>query len=189
MSAYGAEDIVRIASSGVMGVSTLFIVATLMRRSPPAAAALWAAVVVILLATVVQLGTQYMTLRVTAHDRISVALSPDPKEYGHFLPNYNGGTLLARPRLWLSHGEPRCNPHNPEYDGTASCLTFEQAFFLNDHEDTINVSVDDALLELRERVSKLSAINSANAILRLEHSNGPRKIAAGHAKAFGSEQR
>jgi hypothetical protein len=167
-----AQDIVSIAAAGVMGLSALFIVITLLRPNPPAPGPLWAAVAVIGIATVVQLGTKYMELVVTAHDRVSVTLAPNPKSFAEYLPNDSGAPITARPKIWLARGDVRCNPNSSAYDGTAPCLYFDKEFPLDDRQETIYVSVEDAMAELRDRVLRLTAVTRAAAATQIATS-GP----------------
>jgi hypothetical protein len=167
-----AQDIATIAAAGVMGLAAVFIVITLLRPNPPAPMTLWAAVAVILIATIVQIGTKWMDIVLTAHNKISVTLAPDPKDFSRILPDDLGAPLVARPRLWLSTGKAICNPNSGAFDSKASdCLSFTQQFQLHDSQETIYVSVEDAMAELRDRVIKLTAVTRATAIAQLAASN------------------
>lgn len=158
LGSLSAQDIVSIAAAGVMGLSALFIVITLVRPNPPATGPLWAAVAVIGIATIVQLGSKYMELMVRAHDHVSITLKPSPKSFALYLPADVGAPLKAKPVLWLSQGDSRCNPNTSAYDGGATCPAFEQAFALDGQQETIYISVEDAMNELRDRVLRLTAV-------------------------------
>lgn len=167
LGGFTAQDIVSFAAAGVMGLSALFIVATLLRPTPPASGPIWAAVAVIAIATIVQLGSKYMDLMVTAHDRISITLAPNPKLFAQYLPDEAGAPITAKPKLWLARGDPRCNPNANAYDASVHCLSFEQEFPLDDRQETVYVSVEDAMAELRDRVLKLTAVTRAAAATQL----------------------
>ena len=168
LTGLSAQDIATIAASGVMGLAAVFIVITLLRPNPPAPMTLWAAIVVILLATVVQIGTKWLDLGYTAHNQVAVILTPaDLSAFEGILPELDSGGA-PQPRLWLSNGNARCNPNSNSFDAKApDCLTFSQQFRLDANQETINISMLQAMQLLQQRVLKLTAVTRAAAIQQL----------------------
>jgi len=168
LTGLSAQDIATIAASGVMGLAAVFIVITLLRPNAPAPPTLWAAIGVILIATVVQIGTKWLDLGYTAHNQVAVILTPaDLSAFQGILPDLDPSGV-PQPRLWLSNGNARCNPNSSSFDPKApDCLSFSQQFKLDANQETINISMLQAIELLQQHVLKLTAVTRATAIQQL----------------------
>lgn len=165
-----AQDIVAIASAGVSALALVVFMLVLSSDKAPSRAATRIIIIGLVLTTLTQLATIFKDAIVFARSRISVSLTPDVSSIAQFLPAESGAPLLARAYLWTDGGAPECNPNAPQFDsGAKACLVFAQEFELGKLKEAIHVSVDPVLRELRDRVLKVTSVNTA---IVAEHSVG-----------------
>jgi hypothetical protein len=157
-----AQDFVTIASGGVMALAAVFLVAVLLIRGGGVPTpTLVASIAVILIGALVQLGGRYLDLIAHARTRVSVSLIPEPSSFGLYFGANDGAPLRSRAKLWLATSSDKCIPDSGHYDDKeASCPRFSKLFEIRDVQDTIHVSVQDAMDEMRARVLKASAASS-----------------------------
>jgi hypothetical protein len=149
------QDIAIIASSGVMGLATVFLLIVLRQQTTPSRH-IWASVLVIALGAIVQLVTIYVQRIMTFQTRVQVELTPTPEQFALYLPIEIGQPIKARPLLWLSGSDPSCRQHLEGPVPRGGCPSFSQAVSLANAQDIIHVSVDGAMQEMRDRIYKMT---------------------------------
>lgn len=134
---------------------------------------LWACIFVISLGVLVQLAPEglkaFVAIRKPASTptEVTITMSPEPELFYLFMPVGGGGKLKTKPLLWLSNGDEKCNPHSPTFDPTYSaCLIFTKSFTLLGQQ-SINVSVEGALSEMRDRLLKLESTNQQQVVTEI----------------------
>lgn len=150
------QDVVAIASSGFMGLATLFLLFTLGRNRPVPVPHLWASIVVIALGAAVQLvGIAYK-------NDVSIEFTPRPSQFARYLFLTDG--IRSSPKLWLGSSPTKCIPDSAAFQPTAAdCPVFSQRFSLTNRNDSIHISVDDTMMELGDMINKLQSANTGMA--------------------------
>jgi hypothetical protein len=150
------QEIAAIASSGVMGLATLFLLLLLSKERRAPGAHIFAAVAVIVLGAVVQLTTLYFEKIASFQAQVRVELTPTATQFPLYLPPEIGAPMKARPRVWLSNTNVKCRQVAAD-----DCPDFSKKLILASGGDTIYVSVDEAMQEMRDRILRLTATTRA----------------------------
>ncbi|QBB69461.1 hypothetical protein ELE36_03200 [Pseudolysobacter antarcticus] len=159
-----ANDIVAIASAGVMGLAALVVVGTLFRPKAPQARVLWMCIAVLLLGAVVQLADKWMQYFVNGKHFLTVNITPTPSTFSYFISNEESGGLQSKPYIWLAGGPSQCVPNQSGYDPAyKDCPGFDQTFPLLSNSDVIDVSVEAIMVELHGRLLKAQLASRSNA--------------------------
>jgi hypothetical protein len=153
------QAIVTIASGGFMALATLFLLIILLRRRAHDPAALRAALVVIGIGAVIQIIPPVLWSFVTP--QVSVNFSPGTKNIGSMIGL--GEPLKSKPILWLEGGNVKCNPDTKGYTADESdCPSFQQRLPLTSRELRINIYADDVMLELHDRIMRISSAQAVS---------------------------
>jgi hypothetical protein len=120
--------------------------------------------VVVLIGAVVQVWSLY----VATHPSLQIELSPMPSQFSLYLPDELGEPLQARPRLWLSSSNVKCNANSSRFDAAAQdCPSFSERLSIGNGGETVYISVNDAMEEMRRRLIRVTAASvAANAGIR-----------------------
>ena len=156
-TSFSFHDIVTLASAGFMGLAAATIVALMFFNRTPPTQVLVTTILVILIGASAQLLDKYMGYFVKVDHWVSVNIQPSPSTFGVYVlgDDSQQADLHNKPYIWLAAGPPNCQPGEDLYDGKG-CPSFGRTFPLLSNTDTINVSVEAIMKELRGRLNDLT---------------------------------